>query len=290
MIIFVFKLFSMKKKMKKMKWMLPLLAVFGVASACAPKPVAPKVLVLYYSQSNTTQKVAEEIAGRLGADLEAVVPVKPYDGTYQETIERCLQERESGVLPEVKPIQADLAAYDVIFLGYPIWFGTCALPFLSVLDQIDLSGKKVVPFCTFGSGGLVSSVKDLAEKQPEAEILPGYGVRSARIDAAPQEIDRFLKAGGFIEGEFFQPEPFPATHPVSEAEAALFDEAVGNYPMIHARATDVTSRTLPEGTEYLFTAVDQPRDDNPQPEPPIPFHIFVLAAEGQAPVFTQVVR
>ena len=276
--------------MKEIKWMLPLLAVLVAAAACAPKQEAQKVLVLYYSQSNTTQKVAREIGRRLGADLEAVVPVIPYDGTYQETIDRCLQERESGILPEVKPVQAYLAAYDVIFLGYPIWFGTCALPILSVLDQIDLRGKKVVPFCTFGSGGLAASVKDLAKKQPEAEILPGYGVRSARISAAPAELDRFLKAGGFVEGDFFQPEPFPATHPVSEAEAALFDEAVGNYPMIHARATDVTSRKVPEGTEYLFTAMDLPRDDNPQEKPSIPFQIFVLAAEGQAPVFTQVVR
>lgn len=60
----------------------------------------------------------------------------------------------------------------------------------------DLSGKKIVPFCSFGSGGLDTSVRDLKEKLPGAEILPGYGVRKARLEAMPAEVDNFLKAGG----------------------------------------------------------------------------------------------
>ena len=88
---------------------------------------------------------------------------------------------------------------------------------LTLLEGVDLAGKKVVPFCTFGSGGLQSSTRLIAEKQPGAEILPGYGVRAARIQAAPAEIDTFLKAGGFLEGEYEKLEDFPESHPVSEA-------------------------------------------------------------------------
>ena len=275
--------------MKKMKWMVAALAAVFAAGGCGQKQDAPKVLVLYYSQTSNTKAVAEEIAGRLGADIEEVVAVNPYEADFKATIDRCLLEREEGTLPEIQPVKADLSQYDVIFLGFPVWFGTCARPVLTLLDGIDLAGKKVVPFCTFGSGGLQSSAKEIAEKQPQAEILPGYGVRAARMDAMAGEVDQFLKANGFLEGEYVQLEAFPEPHPVSEAEAELFDAAVDGYPMLHAKAATVATRTLPNGTEYLFTAVDEPREDMPAAAP-VEMQVYVTALNGEAPVFTQVVR
>ncbi len=276
--------------MKSMKWLLALVAVLVAVVSCGQKKEAPKkVLVLYYSQTSNTKTVAQEIATKLGADIEEIVPVKPYDGDFQATITRCNEERQQGITPEIKPIAADLSKYETIFLGFPVWFGTFAPPVGAFLDKADLSGKKIVPFCTFGSGGLDASVKSLAEKQPKAEILPGYGVRAARMAAVPKEVDQFLKAGGFIEGEFTKLEPFAEPHEVSAEESALFDAAVGDYPMINAKATMVASRTIPGGTEYLFTAVDKPRPDGPQ-MPAGEMKVYVTALEGEAPVFTQVVR
>ena len=78
--------------------------------------------------------------------------------------------------------------------------------------------------------------------------------------------------------------------PVTEEQAAIFDAAVGDYPMIHAQAKTVTSRTIPGGTEYLFTAEDTPRPDAPQGPPAGEMKVYVLVADGEAPVFTQVVR
>lgn len=283
--------------MKSLKLMLAVVAAMVAAVSCGSKKESsntqdpkPNILVLYYSQTSNTKTVAQEIATRLGADIEEITAVNPYDGDFQATIGRCMQEREQGVLPEIKPLAADLSKYDVIFLGYPIWFGTYAPPVAAFLDSADLSGKKIVPFCTFGSGGLDSSVKDLAAKQPNAEILPGYGVRAARLAAVPKEVDQFLKAGAFVEGEYIKPEPFPAAHEVSEEETAIFNAAVGDYPMIHAQAKTVASRTIPEGTEYLFTAVDLPREGAPQGAPAGGMKVYVTVTEGEAPVFTQVVR
>ena len=127
-----------------MKKIILMAATAAVALSCAQEK-APKVLVLYYSQSSNTQKVAQEIGSRLGADMEAIVPVEPYDGTYQETIERSMKEREAGVLPEIQPLTADIKDYDIIFIGYPIWFGTFAPPMGSLLEKVDFSGKKLVP-------------------------------------------------------------------------------------------------------------------------------------------------
>ena len=271
-----------------MKKSILMAATVAMALSCTESK-APKVLVLYYSQTSNTEKVAREISSRLGADLEAVVAVNPYDGDFQQTIERSMQEREAGVLPEIQPLKVDIKDYDIIFLGYPIWFGTYAPPVATLLDKVDFSGKKLVPFCTFGSGGLDSSTRDLKEKEPDAEILPGYGVRAARIDAVPAEVDRFLKEGGFIEGEYEKYPEFSAVRPVTEEEAAIFDAAVGDYPMIHAQAENVSSRAVTGGMEYLFEARDIPRDPEQAPMAGT-IKVYVLALDGQTPVFTQVLR
>ena len=281
--------------MKNMKLMLVLATVTMNAVSCGskketPQTEEPKVLVLYYSQTGNTKAVAEEIARRLNADMEEIVAVNPYDGDFQATIARCMQEREQEVIPDIQPLKADISGYDVVFLGYPVWFGTYAPPVITFLNNVDLSGKKIVPFCTFGSGGLESSVKDLTVAEPNAEILPGYGVRAARMDAMPKEVEQFLMAGGFVDGEYTTPEAFPEQHPVNEEEAAIFDTAVDGYPMIHAKATAVAIRNLPEGTEYLFTAVDLPREENPKMPPAGEMQVYVTVVNGETPVFTKVVR
>ena len=275
-----------------MKKILIVLAAMIFAASCTEKKPEPKYLVLYYTQTGNTKAVAEEFQARLNVDIEAIEATVPYDGDFQATIERSGKEREEGILPEIKPITRNIADYDVIFLGYPIWFGTYAPPVATFLNQTDLSGKKVVPFCTFGSGGLDSSVKDLKAKQPNADIQPGYGVRAARLSKIKDEIDRFLKEYGFIEGEFTKLEDFPQQHPATAEEAAIFDAAVNGYPMLNAKAESVSQRTIPGGTEYLFTAVPLPREDNPDAKlPPMgPVKVYVTVLDGQQPEFTQVIR
>lgn len=313
-----------------MKKLLILAALLLTAISCGThsKKSEMKTLVLYYSQNGATRAVAQEIASRLGdgATLAEIVPENPYDGDFHATIERGKKELDEGVLPGIKPLDVDLSAYDVIFLGYPIWFGTYAPPVSTLLASGALNGKKIVPFCTFGSGGLQSSVRNLAKALPDAEILPGYGVRQARLAAMPAEVDRFLKEGGFIAGEVTPLEDFSDSHTVREEETAIFNAAVGDYPMIHAMALYAASRKVPGGVEYCFTAIDMPRDGKPEkltgispkqpgpsarkapglPDPseakPVPgntkvpgrlngqMSVYVLVEDGQSPVFTEVVR
>lgn len=259
--------------------------------SCGPKKSpAPKMLVLYYTQTSNTKAVATEIASRIGADIAEILPVVPYENDFKATIERGKKELDEGAFPEIQPLAVNVADYDVIFLGFPVWFGTYAPPVITFLNQADLSGKKIVPFCTFGSGGLESSVKDLIKAEPQAEILPGYGVRAARLDVMPKEVDQFLKAHGFIEGEAVKLEEFSEQHPVNEEEAAIFNAAVGDYPMMHAQASTVASRTIPDGMEYLFVAKDLPREDNPDMPPMGEMKVYVTVVEGEAPVFTKVIR
>ena len=287
--------------MKIMKLIvLAAVALMAVVS-CTPKKQDPKarMLVLYYSQTSNTKVLAQEIAKRLNADIEEITLEEPYDTAFQATIDRCKADREKGITPEIKPLKSNLADYDIIFLGYPIWFGTYAPPIASLLEKVDLSDKQVVPFCTFGSGGLESSVKDLVEAEPNAMILPGYGVRAARMDAMPKELEQFLKLnknlsnvflGGSDYESVFVPADFPEQHPVSADEAAIFDTAVNGYPMLNAKAKTVASRTVLDGTEYLFTAMDMPRENKPDMPPASEIKVYVLVEKDKAPVFTKVVR
>ena len=275
-----------------MKKFLLMATALMMAASCCQK--APKVLVLYYSQTGVTKTVAEELQTRLGADIEAVQAVVPYDGDFMATIERSRQEMESGAFPDIEPLKVDVRDYDVIFLGFPVWFGTYATPIATLLNTTDFSGKKIVPFCTFGSGGLESSVKALTERLADSEILPGYGVRAARIEAVPAELDRFLKEGGYVEGECEPLPEFPEQKPVTEEEAAIFNAAVGDYPMMHAQAETVASREVPGGVEYCFTARDLPREGGLKgPGGAMPertMTVYVLVEQEKAPVFTRVNR
>ena len=174
--------------MKKLILSLVAMTTFLTASA-------QKVLVLYYSETGTTKTVAQEIQKQLGADIEVIEPVQPYSGNFQETMQRGQREQQSGQTPALKPLKKKIADYDVIFLGYPIWFGTYAMPIATLVKQQDFAGKKVVPFCSFGSGGLNTSSDALKKALPKAKIQEGYGVRTARVSAVTKELDRFLGVG-----------------------------------------------------------------------------------------------
>ena len=134
--------------------------------------------------------------------------------------------------------------------------------------------------------------------QPNAKVLEGYGVRAARLEAMPKEVEQFLIANGFIDGEYTAPAEFPEQHPVDEDEAAIFNAAVDGYPMLNAEAISVASRTTTDGTEYLFTARDLPRempefakgDKKPDLPPAGEMQVYVTFINGQAPVFTKVIR
>jgi flavodoxin len=160
--------------------------------ACMTTASAQKVLVLYYSETGTTKTVAQELQKQLGADIEGIEAVEPYSGDFQATIQRGQREMQSGNWPALKALKSKLSKYDIIFLGYPIWFGTYANPIVTLVKGNDFAGKTVVPFCTFGSGGLNTSTDALKKALPKANIKPGYGVRTARVASAAKELNRFL--------------------------------------------------------------------------------------------------
>lgn len=271
-----------------------ILAALGFA-ACTTSPKtneaeendAKKVLVLYYSQTGVTKSVAEEIQAQLGADIEAIEVEEAYDGDFNATIERCQKETAEGILPTVKDIKANLDEYDVVFLGYPIWFGTYAKPIEALVKKIDFAGKKIVPFCTFGSGGLQASTQALKSALPKAEVAEGYGVRTVRVDAAKEELNRFLIEWGYKEGEVEALPAFMEEKPCTDEEVKIFDEACGDYQYPLGTPVTVAVRETETSTDYLYTASSKGQDGS---ESTSKIYVTVKKAEGSKAEFTMVER
>ena len=229
--------------------------------ACFTACFAQKALVLYYSQTNNTKSVAEELQKQLGADIESV---------------------EAN-----KPLQSNLSKYDVIFLGYPIWSGTYATPIATLIKSNDFAGKTIVPFCTFGSGGLNTSSDALKQALPKATIKPGYGVRAARLASAAKELDRFLKENGYKKGTVKKLPDYSAQQPVTDADKAIFDAACSNYQFPLGTPETVGKRTTDDSTDYKYTVKSRGFDGK---EGTTIIYVTVGKQAGAKPEFTEVVR
>lgn len=255
----------------------------SVVTGCAQQ----KTLVLYYSETGTTKTVAQELQKQLGADIEEIEAVVPYTGNFQETIQRGQREMQSGEMPALKPLKKQIADYDVIFLGYPIWFGTYANPIITLVKEQNFAGKTIVPFCTFGSGGLNTSSDALRKALPKATIAKGYGVRTARVASAPKEIHRFLIENGYKKGSVEKLPDYSEQQPVTETEKQIFDAACSSYQFPLGTPQTVGKRKTKESTDYKFTV--KSRGMNGAEGTSI-IYVTVGKEESAKPEFTEVVR
>ena len=232
----------------KAKYLFGLFAALLAFVACGPK--GPSSVVIYYSQSGTTKAVAEQFAAQTGSDIIELVPATPYPDTYQGTIEESREECMQGIGRPLVQSKFNLKKYDTIYLGYPIWYGTYAPPITTFLADNDLTGKKLVLFCTYGSGGRKASAAKIAEECPEAEILGSFGLAARRIDSAAEEVERFLASLGSGEDTPMLG-AFGDQHPISEEEMAIFQKATENYGYLNLEPLSVASQVV-AGMNYLF--------------------------------------
>ena len=160
------------------------------ATLAATAKVPGRVAIVYYSQSKVqnTARIAQWIQKHVGGDLIAIETVEPYPEPYTFTLATAEKERRSGKKRPIKPVPS-LAAYDVVFLGSPIWYGTCAFPVEQFLKSNPLAGKTVVPFSTHGGGGAPLFERDVKAACPGAKVLAGFTARGSN------QVERRLKVG-----------------------------------------------------------------------------------------------
>ena len=136
-----------------------------------------KKLVAYFSASGTTARVAENLARAAGADLYEIKPAVPYtkdDLNWMNKQSRSSVEmRDKSSRPELADTDANIAAYDTIFIGFPIWWYIAPTIINTFLEAYDFSGKKIVLFATSGGSGFGKAVDNLQPSAPDAKIIAG---------------------------------------------------------------------------------------------------------------------
>ena len=137
-----------------------------------------RVLVAYFTRTGNTRVIARQIRRALDADLFQIEPAEPYPEDYEETVAQATRERESGFEPPLAELAPDIARYETVFLGFPIWGMSAPSVIRSFLSKHDLSGKTLVPFITHGGYGLGQSLSVVSEHAPQARLLEGFSLEA----------------------------------------------------------------------------------------------------------------
>ncbi len=169
-------------------------------AALITMPLLCDPLVVYFSRSGNTESVAERIAERTGADMFEIVTVQIYPEDYNELLDFARNEQRENARPELAEHIENMDIYDVIFLGYPNWWGDMPMPLYSFLDEYDLSGKTIMPFVTSGGSGFSRTIRSVEDAEPEATVLEGLSIRDRRVHdgATDRAIEEWIDGSGLF--------------------------------------------------------------------------------------------
>jgi flavodoxin len=167
----------------------------------------PKCLVAYFSRPGNnyvggnivnlpignTEVIATMISETTGGDLFRIEAVHTYPVDYTETTDVAKEELRTGARPKLTGHVETISSYDVVFLGYPNWWGTMPMPVFTFLEGYDLAGKTIVPFCTHEGSGLGRSVADIRKTCPGSTVLNGLAIRGGDVKNAQGTVASWLR-------------------------------------------------------------------------------------------------
>lgn len=148
-----------------------------------------KSLVIWFSATGNTAKVAHEILAQIDADSFEIVPEEPYtDADLDYNNDSCranIEQNDADARPAFEGSIENLDEYDTVYLGFPIWWGTMPRIINTLLDAYDFDGKTILPFCTSGGSGISTAVNAIQSAEPNADVKSGLRLSgSAANDCA----------------------------------------------------------------------------------------------------------
>ena len=155
--------------------------------------MAAKNLILFYSWSGNTAKLAKMIQEKVGGDLFEIKAQKPYSNKYALCIAQAGKEKLTRSYRDVVALPENLADYDCVYVGSPVWYGGWSFPMLVALKKLDLSGKNLLPFCTHGGGGGSSLQGKLEALQPQAKVFNSFVIKEEGGATLAKDIDAWLE-------------------------------------------------------------------------------------------------
>lgn len=160
------------------RFLCALLPIAGVASAACAQPKMDmnsqrsnhKILVAYFSATGTTARAAEKLANVTGGELYAIEPARPYTSAdldwHDKQSRSSVEMNDPKARPAIKDKKENIADYDVVFIGYPIWWDLAPRVVDTFIESHDLKGKTVIPFATSGGSTLTGSATALKRSYP----------------------------------------------------------------------------------------------------------------------------
>ena len=173
-------------------FVLPFLANAVFAADGAPEQ-AKKSLVVYFSESGNTKRVAEAIHKKVGGDILEIKTVKPYPKDYDTLVNYAKDEQQKGIKPELSSQIPNLEEYEIIYLGFPNWWSSLPMPIHTFAEKSKLDGKQVAPFLTHGGGGTGHIPSDLKKLLPHSQIAKPLSIHGSRSGSVGSEVDAWLK-------------------------------------------------------------------------------------------------
>lgn len=169
-----------------------------------------KPLIAYYSRRGNnlvngkvqalrvgnTELLAAILQRLTGADLFRIEPVEDYSENYYRCIDQARQDLLSKRRPPLKRYPERFEQYDVIYLGYPNYWGTMPMPVFTFLEQLDFTGKHIRPFCTHEGSGMGRSEQDLRRTCPNAQITDGFPIRGSELKYELFTIEDWVREPG----------------------------------------------------------------------------------------------
>ena len=166
-----------------------------------------KILIAYYSRADenyvsgalktipvgNTEVVAEYIKELTGADIFKIEQTVPYSKGYNSCVEEAKADQMRNARPELKQYLDSVADYDVIYLGYPNYWGTMPMAVFTFLEHYDFGGKTIKPFCTHEGSGMGNSVADIRKLCPAAKVESGLSIYGSRVKNSKNEVERWVK-------------------------------------------------------------------------------------------------
>lgn len=156
------------------------------AATDEPADTDGDVLIAYFSRTGNTREIASMIQAQTGGDLFEIQPAESYPASYSETTARAEREIDEGILPALASDVENFDEYEVIFIGYPIWWNTTPPVVNTFLDSHEFEGKTVAPFCTSGGSGIQGSLANINRYCARANVLSGRDLSGANAGEVSQ--------------------------------------------------------------------------------------------------------
>lgn len=151
-------------------------------------------IVVYFSWSGNTEAIAEEIQNQTGSDIFELTPVTPYSSDYDTVLDEAQAEQRENARPEIAGTIENFEQYDVVYLGYPNWWGDMPMIVYSLLDDYDFAGKTIVPFVSSGGSGFSDSLTTIAEMESEAVLTDGLSLGSSESEDPAGAVEEWLSS------------------------------------------------------------------------------------------------